>query len=386
MIPLQSDPQPHIVFLFSDTGGGHRSAASAIIEALELEYPGQVSTKMIDLFKDYAPPPLDMASAIYPPLSRAPDVWERGYKVSDSPRRMRILYDAIWPYVRLPLRRFLRENPCDLMVSVHPLFNEPVLRAIKRRHLPFVTVVTDLVSTHAAWFDHRANRIIVPTAEARRRGLEVGVEPEQMTVIGLPVAERFCCLPMGSKDETRKSLNWPEGKVILLVGGGEGMGPLEEVAEAINAAHPAATLVVVTGRNKNLRAKLEKKQWDIPVLIYGFVQEMPEFMRAADLLITKAGPGTISEAFIAGLPIILYSRLPGQEEGNVTYVVAHGAGVWAPQPEEVAAVVSHWMKHPALLEEISRASLKLARPTAAREIARCLVKELPIPIPNRTNP
>ena len=68
--------------------------------------------------------------------------------------------------------------------------------------------------------------------------------------------------------------------------------------------------------------------------IYGFVNEMPAFMHAADILVTKAGPGTISEAFIAGLPMVLYSKMPGQEDGNVTFVVDTGAGVWAPEPEE----------------------------------------------------
>ncbi len=62
---------------------------------------------------------------------------------------------------------------------------------------------------------------------------------------------------------------------------------------------------------------------------------MPDFMQASDVLVTKAGPGTISKSFIAGLPIIMYSRMPGQEDGNVTYVVDEGAGVWAPTPEEV---------------------------------------------------
>jgi 1,2-diacylglycerol 3-beta-galactosyltransferase len=76
-------------------------------------------------------------------------------------------------------------------------------------------------------------------------------------------------------------------------------------------------------------------------MVYGFVQDMPDFMRAADVLITKAGPGTISEAFIAGLPMILYSRLPGQEDGNVGYVVDNGAGVWAPRPDAVVQDTWH---------------------------------------------
>jgi 1,2-diacylglycerol 3-beta-galactosyltransferase len=391
MTPQQNPDPLNIVFLFSDTGGGHRSAATAIIEALDLEYPGRFKSKMIDLFKDYAPPPLDKAPVIYPPLSRAPKVWAQGYRASDNPTRMRILYDALWPYIRWPLRRLLRDNPCDLIVSVHPLMNAPVLRAMKHRSLPFVTVVTDLVSTHAAWFDRHADHIIVPTPEARQRGLDLGVDPSRIEVIGLPVSERFSTLKVGNKPEIRARLGWASDRpIMLLVGGGEGMGPLEDVAEAINQSCKNVSLVIVAGRNEPLKNRLEAKAWNIPARIYGFVTDMPDFMCAADILITKAGPGTISEAFIAGLPIILYSRMPGQEEGNVTYVVAHGAGVWAPTPSEVSAVVNHWTSHPALLEEVSQASCNLARPQSARLIARRIAEQITLPVqdiayPDRTN-
>jgi 1,2-diacylglycerol 3-beta-galactosyltransferase len=366
--------QAHIVFLFSDTGGGHRSAASAIIEALELEFQGRVVCDMIDIFRRYAPPPLHMAPEMYPPLSRLPDMWELGFKVSDGARRTRIFYHAIWPYVRTGVNRLLRENPTDLIVSVHPLANAPVLRALRNRkpHIPFVTVVTDMVSAHAAWYDARADLVIVPTEAARQRGLRLGLLPDQVQVVGLPVADRFC-MEIGDRQAIRERLGWRQDlPVILLVGGGEGMGPLEDVANAINRSGLRATLVVVAGRNKQLKNKLENKDWNIPVNIYGFVQDMPDFMRAADVLVTKAGPGTISEAFIADLPIILYSRLPGQEDGNVAYVVNEGAGVWAPEPHLVVQTLRRWLAEPDQLRQAIDACNRLARPYAAREIARIL--------------
>jgi 1,2-diacylglycerol 3-beta-galactosyltransferase len=366
--------QAHIVFLFSDTGGGHRSAASAIIEALELEFQGRVICDMIDIFRRYAPPPLHMAPEMYPPLSRLPDMWELGFKASDGGRRTRMFYHAIWPYVRTGVNRLLRENPTDLIVSVHPLANAPVLRALRNHkpHIPFITVVTDMVSAHAAWYDARADLVIVPTEAARQRGLRLGLLPDQVQVVGLPVADRFC-MEIGDRQAIRERLGWRQDlPVILLVGGGEGMGPLEDVANAINRSGLRATLVVVAGRNKQLKNKLENKDWNIPASIYGFVQDMPDFMRAADVLVTKAGPGTISEAFIADLPIILYSRLPGQEDGNVAYVVNEGAGVWAPEPHLVVQTLRRWLAEPDQLRQAIDACNRLARPFAAREIARIL--------------
>lgn len=374
------DKRPHIMFLFSDTGGGHRSAAQAIIEAINLGFPGQTTQEMVDVFREYAPPPLSMVPDIYPPLSRMPRVWGAGYHLSDGPRRTRFFYEVIWPYVRWGVKRLVREHPCDLIVSVHQLPNDPVARAISSSGLPirFVTVVTDLVSTHAAWYTNRADLIITPTSAAYRRAVNMGISPERMVVVGQPVADRFCH-PRSDPHEIRRQYGWRQDlPVVLLVGGGEGMGPLELTARAIDAANLPIQLIIVAGRNRKLKEHLEKIHWQIPVIVYGFVQEMPDFMAAADILVSKAGPGTICEAFIAGLPIILYSRLPGQEDGNVGYVVDNGAGIWAPRPDNVVSALTEWLKWPERRIKAQEACLRLARPQASREIARLLAAQVKI--------
>jgi 1,2-diacylglycerol 3-beta-galactosyltransferase len=89
---LKVSRKPHILFLFSDTGGGHRSAAQAIIEALNVYYPGQVTTEMLDFFVEYAPPPFDTAVDTYAPMAQVPDVWELGYRfcgpIFERPRKV----------------------------------------------------------------------------------------------------------------------------------------------------------------------------------------------------------------------------------------------------------------------------------------------------------
>jgi 1,2-diacylglycerol 3-beta-galactosyltransferase len=153
------------------------------------------------------------------------------------------------------------------------------------------------------------------------------------------------------------------------------MGPLGEVSMKINEAKLDAALVVVTGRNKHLKEKLENHKWDIPAYIYGFVKDMPDFMRAADVLVSKAGPGTISEALIAELPIILYHRISGQEEGNVSYVIDEGAGIWAPEIEDIILALKDWLDHPdQRLQAVSNAK-RLARPNASRDIAHAIIDQ-----------
>lgn len=368
--------RPRILFLFSDTGGGHRSAAEAIIEALRLEFDNMFSIDMVDVFKDYAPRPLNYMPDWYPKMVRVPQAWGLGYRLSNGTRRARLITDSAWPYVRRQVVTLLDQHPSDLIVSVHPLANAPVLRALGKNKPPFFTVVTDLVTTHALWYHPKSDLCIVPTEAARQRALIFGLPSSKVKVIGLPVADRFCQSP-GDRGSLRARLGWPKDRpVILLVGGGEGMGPLEKTAHAIAETCTRAALVVIAGRNQNLKARLQAYEWPIPTFIYGFVREMPDFMRAADILVTKAGPGTISEALIAGLPMVLYSRLPGQEDGNVAYVVSEGAGVWAPRPEKIVSALQTWIQNPDQRHQAAMACRRLARPKAARQIAHLLAEKV----------
>lgn len=368
--------KPKILFLFSDTGGGHRSAAEAIIEAINLEFPDQFDTGMVDIFRQYAPLPLNFAPEIYPHLSRYPKMWKLGYEVSDGTRRIRAFYDVMWPYLRQAVHQLIKDNPVDLLVSVHQLVNIPLLRSSLIKNIKFVTVVTDLVSTHSAWYHPGADLVIVPTIPAKEKALKSGLPNHKVRVIGQPVAEKYINQKF-NKFDLREKFAWEQGiTTVLLVGGGEGMGNLEKHALALNNSKLPIQLIIVAGRNQQLKTKLENQDWKIPTKIYGFVKEMPEFMNASDILITKAGPGTISEAFIAGLPLILYSKMPGQEDGNIGYVENQGAGIWAPNPEKMVSCLEDWLSDPDLLSSVQMKSKQLAKPFASREIARALEKQI----------
>lgn len=368
----QTPKKPHIVFYFSDTGGGHRSAAEAIIEAVQLEYKDQVTLEMVDFFKDYAPPPFNHVGAMYPYMVKAPRLWGASFHATDGRAQARFITTTMWPIARQPARALVRGHPADLIVTVHPFANSFALRALGNNRPPFITVVTDMVTTHALWFDKRADIILVPTEIARERAIKYNMPEEKVRVVGLPVADKYC-KPKGRKSTLRKKLGWPTDKpIVLMVGGGDGMGPLGKTAREIDASGLDVGLVVVCGRNQRLKASLESQKWENPVFIYGFTHDMPDFMRAADFIVTKAGPGTIAEALNAELPIILYSKLPGQEDGNVTFVVAEGAGVWAPTPQEVVRTLTRWISHPAERKQVIENCRHAGRPEAARTIAKTI--------------
>lgn len=364
------------LFIFSDTGGGHRSAAEAVVGAIDNHMADECSVVMVDMFKEYAPRPFDLIPDSYPVMVRLPRAWRLGYKILDGHRRTRVLHEAVWPYMRSEVERLVSDHPADIVVAFHPLVSPPILKALGQPRPPVITIVTDLISTHAFWYDKRVDLTLVPTEEAKQKALDCGLRDDRVRVVGLPVDERFGDLPRAA-GSIRAELGWPSDRpTVLLVGGSEGMGPLYETARAIARNGREIALAVVAGRNRSLKKRLEGTDWEVPTFVYGFVDRMAEMMQAARLLVTKAGPGTISEALISGLPMVLYSRVPGQEEGNVDYVVSKGVGLWAPGSQATAAAVARWIDHPDELEQAAAVCKKIARPDAALKVAEILVANL----------
>jgi 1,2-diacylglycerol 3-beta-galactosyltransferase len=367
---------PHVVFYFSDTGGGHRSAAEAIIEALDLEYGDSITTEMVDALKNFAPLPLNKVPDLYPRMVKAPRLWEASFYATNGRARIRFITASVWPYVRRSVKAMVRNHPADLIVTVHPFANTFALKALGSNRPPFFTVVTDLVTTHALWFDKRADKIFVPTEMACQRALAYHMPPENIHVVGLPVASRYSA-PRGDKSALRKKLGWPLDKfLILIVGGGEGMGPLAQTARAIDESGLDITLTIVAGRNSRLKANLDAHTWENPTFVYGFTHDMADFMRAADVLVSKAGPGTIVEALNADLPIILYGKVAGQEDGNVTFVEGVGAGVFAPTPQLIVRTLTRWISRPQEYNKFVENSRLAARPDSARTIAHAIGERL----------
>lgn len=337
-----------ILFLMSDTGGGHRAAAEAIGAALHNRYGrDQVSIELVDVFRSYSAFPLNYMPEFYPWIVKnGKSSWGAGYQFTNSRKRAQVLSQTMFLSAERRMKRMVREHPADVVISVHSVLTRPAIEAFSRTfesRPPFIVVITDLVSTHYFWYDKRADLTLAPTQTAYDRGIDAGLSPDKMRVVGLPVHPRFS-EELSDKASARQTLGWrADLPTLLLVGGGDGMGALYDTVQAINNRKLTCQLVVVTGRNKVLREKLESHTWNQPIHIYGFIENMPLMMAGADILVSKAGPATICEALIAGLPMILYDAIPGQETGNVAYVVDNRAGVFAPNPGEAAAAAAAWL-------------------------------------------
>jgi 1,2-diacylglycerol 3-beta-galactosyltransferase len=363
-----------LLIIFSDTGGGHRSAASAVAEALQDLYGEVVQIAFVDPLAEYAPWPLDRLGSIYTYLVRLKGKpWAIVWHLSNGQRRVMVLTKGWWLLVRTMFLKLLRDHPADAVVCCHPLFNAPILRGLNNvnAHTPLITLMTDLIAAHPFWFEPGVSCYLVPTKGAHRRALACGLPAERVQVTGLPVNPRFVAAAREDPLAVRRRLGLePDLPVVLLVGGAEGMGPFHRLCRTVAASGAQAQLVMIAGRNERLRARLAATTWSLPVQVTGFVQNMHEWMRAADLLVTKAGPSTISEALVMGLPIVLSGALPGQEQPNVDYVVQAGAGVWAPTPRRAAVAVRDLLSsdNPSLDQMAARAQA-LGQPGAARRVA-----------------
>jgi 1,2-diacylglycerol 3-beta-galactosyltransferase len=212
---------------------------------------------------------------------------------------------------------------------------------------------------------------LVPTEQAYRKALDAGLDPQKVQVVGMPVGLEFLNAARG-KDKLREELGLRQDRLtVLLAGGGDGMGNVFPVARAAAQAELDVQLVIVAGRNDALQRRLESVPWEVTTRVLGFVDNMPDLMHSADLLITKAGPSTISEALSCGLPMLISGALRGQEEGNSEWVADTGAAVVTPTPEQLVVALKDLARNGnERLLRMQRKAREAASPEAALHAAR----------------
>ncbi len=323
------------LLLISDTGGGHRSAANAIAAALdEIKRPATYEPRIEDVAAHCAFPLTQLGLGYSMALRYAPPIYGALYHATNGRRRYRALVRFCEPLYRERLRDLFISYQPDVIVSVHPLLNHAALRARDDAHMqdvPVVTVITDLGNVHESWLVPEADAVVVPAREVYQRALSRGVPPGRLRLLGHPIHPKFDDVT-GTRSDLRAQLDLPpETPAVMLMAGGEGGGKLLSTALALARASLPIELVVVCGRNEPLAQKLGELSASLPTPMHvlGFTDKIPEYFRAVDLLVTKAGPGTLAEANAAQLPVVVYDFVPGQERGNVDFVRHNGLGLIA---------------------------------------------------------
>jgi 1,2-diacylglycerol 3-beta-galactosyltransferase len=378
-----------VLFLFSDTGAGHRRAAEAVVEALNALSPGRYRAVLCDpLSGPAAPRPLRALTRLYGPAVRlAPWAWGAAYYVSNSTPMVALLGRTVFRSAEKLVRAEVAGTGPDVIVSCHPLTGRAAVRARRSGpagQVPVITVVTDLAATHAAWRSPRADLLAVPSAQVRSECLASRFEPARCVQAGLPVGAAAQAGPLApaARGALRKRLGIGPGQfVVLLAGGGEGCGSLRRRTLAILRGLDDVHVVTACGRNGRLRRRLARVHGQAGgrLTVLGFCGDFADWLRAADVVVTKAGPGIIAEAACCGTPMLLTSHLPGQERGNTTLVLRADAGRTARGVSAMTRELTRMRADQALLAGLRAGCQRLARPEAAADVAAMIAGLLPEP-------
>lgn len=369
-----------ILYLFSDTGGGHRSAACALMRAVEeLKKTDAPMQEMVDVFAECSAF-LNIFAKLYAPVIKySPKMWGMLYYWFNDMKNMQNMEKFARPFLEKELSSLILKRRPDLIVSVHPLLNHISISAMERINykVPLITIVTDPVSLHRSWVCPDADLIVVATNEAKKQAVNYGADKNSVEVIGLPIDPRFI-KPSRKKNILLKEMGlFPNLFTVLLMGGGEGSGKMFNIVNELNNTNIKMQMIVISGRNEFLKSRLDKlaKKLSFPIKVYGFTNEVPDIMSASDIIITKAGPGSIAEALAKELPIIITSWLPGQEEGNVQFVLDNGLGKVASECSEILKAIKS-LDDPGVFRKIKNNIKKVNNPKAVFMIAKKILARI----------
>jgi processive 1,2-diacylglycerol beta-glucosyltransferase len=365
---------PRIAVLHASAGSGHMAAARALAAAMEARAPGAIVREVDTLVFASRLYRGTYAKSYNAMAARAPALWGVLYHSWASARVNRTTAPARLAMDRLNLRglvRVLEGEHADAVVCTHFLPVEALSPARERGHMraPLHCVITDFTA-HPFWAFPHVDRYFVASPEVADELAGHGVARERIEVTGIPIHPRFA-RSIGRAEARDRLAVHPGRPMVLLMGGGQGVGPLSELAERLADIPESPQVVVVCGTNARLRSRVGTLPAAVSgrVRPIGFTTDVDLWLEACDVMVGKAGGLTCSEALAKRVPMVVFKPTPGQEERNAEVLVRAGAARHAGSVDEVAATVSRWLSHPDEVERVREAASRIARPHAAETIA-----------------
>ncbi len=361
-------------------GAGHLQAASALEEAWRIEHPADTVEKLDVLNftpRLYRKMYVDGYVKI---VEHAPELWGHMFKKTDNPALVRKLTRSRRMLAKLTTSKFIRQlkkfKP-EVVLCTHfmPLEILGHLRSKKSiKPGPFtVSVVTDF-EAHALWMEPGVNLYCVAAEETKARLVARGAKTEDVIVTGIPIAQKFGkAIDAGAK---RKQFGLRDDiPVLLVLSGGFGMGPVTGILRELNKLEMPVQILVVCGRNEELRRELAVLEKKHPTHVLGFVTNMEDYLTVADLVLTKPGGLTTSEALALGKPMFVLNPIPGQEAANSDFLLEHGTAVKVNALEDIPFRIQKLIGSPRLAE-MGRLARELGKPNAAREVCRAVMNRI----------
>ena len=370
-----------ILMLHVAAGAGHERAARAVAAALERVRPGTVVDVRDALEFSSRFLRTTYASTYNRLLAKAPRVWGQVYKRTATPHdsyRQKIrTWLAVWgsPKYFEAIEAF---KP-DVIFCTQFLPAEVLAewREEGKVGVPVVTAITDF-AVHPIWVHRGMDHYFVAADSVKEELVDTEMVPaSRVTVTGIPIDPKFA-MPLDAHD-ARLSLGLdpdPARLTLLLMGGGHGWGPIGSMLDVVLALPDNVQALVVAGKNEKLRARLAAKTAHVAdrVKVHGFTNEMERFLAASDVIVSKTGGLTVSEALAMGTPMVVFRPLPGQEERNCDFLQESGAGVRVHDHEELHFRLKHFLHDPHRLAEMKANALRLGRPRSAFAVAERLLQ------------
>jgi len=340
-----------VLILTASTGGGHNQAAKSLSSKFQF-YGYEVI--VVDILKLTNKVMEKLFVEGYEILSCSLPIVYRGlYKYSNKKSINIRLSKYIYKIFKRKIYKSIEEEQPDLIVGTHPFIVNIVsgLRYKKRIYIPFISVVTDF-KAHSSYFGECVDAYITGSEYTNMGMIKRGIDPDKLYCYGIPIKQDF--LSANRNIEAKDKSNF----TVLLMGGSMGITAIEEVLEGLVNCKNKLNIIVVCGNNEELYNKIKARYGgdskDKGIEIYGFTNEIPKLMDRSDILISKPGGLTVSEAIVKRLPILIPYMLPGQEEENAEFLSDSGIAIMINNIDEIDGLINDLINKPEILENMKK--------------------------------
>lgn len=371
-----------ILIIYANAGYGHKKAALAIQEEIKRKDPRQ-ECEVMDILSLTS----QSLEFLYPGsykflVTYMPWLWRLGYRILDRKR----MYPIIFPFrnmmnrsVLYPFKHYLMKKNPKVIIFTHFL---GIPRAINLRKQGKISgkinvCITDF-ETHSFWIYPEVDKYYVMCEETKKEITDKWEIPEdRVMTTGVPIAHKF--QPPAEKERKPLSKKYrldPNRMTLFFSSGSFGIGPTEDLLAYLAQFSDQIQVIIVCGKNRKMQDKLMEKDFLFPVIIYGFVDCMHELMKISDILIAKPGGITTCESLSQGIPMIISSLIPGQEEGNRNVLAKYDACWELKSSEDIKTLMKEILENPEMLRKKKENIQKLAKPHASQDITEHVLKIL----------
>ncbi len=358
-----------VVILTASTGYGHNQVALSMKN--ELEAKG-CRVWVIEPFKEVSRSLNILLSDGYRLLAtKMPKVYGKMYHISNKRFFGKPVDVFSSKVIENKLEEIVNEFEPDLVISTHPFIVKAMCK-LKRKNIytkPFVSVVTDYMP-HKSYLSPIVDAYIVGSKYTKDKLVERKIECEKIFAFGIPINRAF--------KEFKNSIQKESAFTILLMGGSMGMNGIKKAFKELLNIQKPLKIIVVCGNNENLKKTLEERlqlnNTNAEVLILGFTDKIAEYMDSADLIITKPGGLTVTEAFAKNLPMVIPFFIPGQEEENAEMLTDIGAAVKVHGPKALRVKIEEFIENPILLEAMKKSMFKVSRDHSLDKVTNLCLK------------